>query len=154
MLTQVVQLLKYIKSSFFTTTGVGGHASPENFEIVMLWNAISSFLRGQILAKIFSKSIVIFMLIYVTSRRSTRFYFKSLAVFESFFGYHFQLSILCHVWCHCLSIIRNSFENLRTDAKIVIAFSYRCMPIAYWSGFGIQSQAKSEESRQVLDFNG
>ena len=50
---------------------------PENFEILVLWNAISSVLRGQILSKMFSKSIVLFMLIFigVTSRRSSQFYF-------------------------------------------------------------------------------
>ena len=57
--------------------GVWGHAPPENFEILVLWNAISSVLRGQILSKMFSKSIVLFMLIFigVTSRRSSQFYF-------------------------------------------------------------------------------
>ena len=60
-----------------TTKGVWGHAPPENFEILVLLNAISSVLRGQILPKMFSKSIVLFMLIFigVTSRRSSQFYF-------------------------------------------------------------------------------
>ena len=40
--------------------GVWGHDPPENFEILVLWNAISSVLRGQILSKMFSKSIVLF----------------------------------------------------------------------------------------------
>ena len=45
----------------------------------------------------FSKSIVIFMLIFigVTSRRSSRFYFIFYVVFEIVLDiYHFQLSIL------------------------------------------------------------
>ena len=59
------------------TRGVWGHAPPENFEILEVWNVISSVLRGQILSKLFSKSIVIFMLIFigVTSRRRSRLYF-------------------------------------------------------------------------------
>ena len=58
-------------------SGVWGHAPPENFEILVLSNAISSVLRGQILSKKVSKSIVLFMLIFigVTSRRSSQFYF-------------------------------------------------------------------------------
>ena len=57
--------------------GSGGILPTENFEILVLWNAISSVLRGQILSKMFSKSIVLFMLIFigVTSRRSSQFYF-------------------------------------------------------------------------------
>ena len=60
-----------------TTRGVWGHALPENFEIFVLRNDISSVLRGQILSKMFSKSIFLFMLIFtgVTSRRSSQFYF-------------------------------------------------------------------------------
>ena len=63
--------------------GVWGHAPPENFEILVLWNAISSVLRGQILSKMFSKSIVLFMLIFigVTSRRSSQFYFMQVVRF-------------------------------------------------------------------------
>ena len=41
----------------------------ENFEILVLRNAISSVLRGQILSKMFSKSIVIFMLIFLARLR-------------------------------------------------------------------------------------
>ena len=60
-----------------TTRVVWGHAPLENFEILVLWNAISSVLRGQILSKMFSKSIVLSMLIFigVTLRRSSQFYF-------------------------------------------------------------------------------
>ena len=66
-----------------TTRGVWGHAPPENYEILVLWNAISSVLRGQILSKMFSKSIVLFMLIFigVNSRRSSQFYFKQVVRF-------------------------------------------------------------------------
>ena len=68
----------------------------------MLWKVISSVLRGQILSKLFSKSVVIFMLIFigVTSRRSSRLYFIFCAFFEIVLDiYHFQLSILIHVVC-------------------------------------------------------
>ena len=63
--------------------GVWGHAPPENFEILVLWNDISSVLRGQILSKMFSKSIVLFMLIFIgmTSRRSSQFYLYKLCSF-------------------------------------------------------------------------
>ena len=79
-----------------------GHTSPENFEILMLWNAISSFLRGQILTKMFSKSIVIFMLIFicVTSRRVPEFILYFLWFLKVFW---MSISVkywLCHVWCH------------------------------------------------------
>ena len=69
--------MNQVSSEGATSRGVWGHAPPENFEILVLWNAISSVLRGQILFKMFSKSIVLFMLIFigVTSRRSSQFYF-------------------------------------------------------------------------------
>ena len=61
----------------------------------------------------FSKSIVLFMLIFigVTSRRSSQFYFIQVVRFGCS-GYHFHLSILCVVSlyeCH-----KNSVENFRT----------------------------------------
>ena len=64
-----------------------------NFEILILWNAIPSVLRGKNLPKMFTKSIVISMLISicVTSRRSTRFYFIFRVVFERFLGFFFFL---------------------------------------------------------------
>ena len=60
-----------------TTRGVWGHAPPENFEVLVLWNAISSVLRGQILSKCCLNQLSFFMLIFigVTSRRSSQFYF-------------------------------------------------------------------------------
>ena len=69
--------MNQVSSEGATSRGVWGHASPENLEILVLWNAISSILRGQILSKMFSKSIVLFMLIFigVTSRKSSQFYF-------------------------------------------------------------------------------
>ena len=53
-----------------------GHALPEHVKILVLWNAISSVLRGQILSKMFAQSTVIFMLIFicVASCSNTRFY--------------------------------------------------------------------------------
>ena len=118
----------------------------------MLWNAISSFLRGQILTKMFSKSILMFMLIFIcgTSCRSTRVYFIFLAVFWKFSGYQFQLSIGSVMFGVIHGIIKNSFENLRTDVKIVIDFSYPDRIL-----IGIRDfQAKSDESRRVLHIYG
>ena len=47
-------------------------------------------------------------------------------------------------------IIKNSFENLRTDVKIVIDFSYPDRIL-----IGIRDfQAKSEQSRRVLHIYG
>ena len=45
---------------------------PEKFEILILRDAISSFLRAQLK---FDNSIVIFILIYMASRTSIPFYF-------------------------------------------------------------------------------
>ena len=123
-----------------TTRGVWGHAPPENFEILVLWNAISSVLRGQILSKMFSKSIVLFMLIFVgvTSRRSSQFYLYKSCGFWNCSGYHFQLSILCVVSLYEYHI--NLFENFRKTVEI------RNFPIpnTYWSGFGIFEQNRKD----------
>ena len=40
-----------------SSEGANHYAPPENFEILVLWIAISSVLRGQILSKMFSKSV-------------------------------------------------------------------------------------------------
>ena len=45
--------------------GVWGHAPPENFEILVLWNAISSVLRGQILSKMFSLNQLSFLCLFL-----------------------------------------------------------------------------------------
>ena len=83
----------------------------------MLWNAISSVLRGKNLSKMFNKSIVIFKLISICVTR-----------------YHFQLSVLCLVSFY--EYHKNSFENFRTDVKIGIF----PIPIELWSGFGFSSK--------------
>ena len=90
-----------------TTRGVWGHAPPENFEILVLWNAISSVLRGQILFKMFSKSIVLFMLIFigVTSHGSSQFYFIQVVRFLKLLWISLSAKYTS-VWCHCMSIIR------------------------------------------------
>ena len=82
-----------------TTRGVWGHAPPENYEILVLWNAISSVLRGQILSKMFSKSIVLlclFLLAWIRVEEVNYILYK-LCGFWNCSGYHFQLSILCVV---------------------------------------------------------
>ena len=91
----------------------------------MLWNAISSVLRGKNLSKMFNKSIVIFKLISICVTR-----------------YNFQLSVLCLVSFY--EYHKNSFENFRTDVKI------RIFPIPIFIGIG-DFQAKSEESRRDQD---
>ena len=120
-----------------TSRGVWGHAPPENFEILVLWNAISSVLRGQILSKMFSKSILLFMLILtgVTSRRSSQFYFIQVVRFLKLLWISLSAkNTLCGVivWvCH-----KNSFENFRTTVK---TWNF-LIPNAYWSRFGIFEQ--------------
>ena len=52
--------LYFILCSFWNCSGYTG--CPKNFEILELWNVISNVLRGQILSKLFSKSIVILCL--------------------------------------------------------------------------------------------
>ena len=123
-----------------TTRGFWGHAPPENFEILVLLNAISIVLRGQILSKMFSKSIVLFMLIFigVTSRRSSRYILYKLCGFWNCSGYHFQLSILCVVSLY--EYHKNSFENFRTTVEI---WNFP-IPNAYWSGFGIFEQNRKD----------
>ena len=115
----------------------------------MLWNAISSVLRGQILSKMFSKSIVLFMLIFigVTSRRSSQFYFIQVVRFWNCSGYHFQLSILCVVSLY--DYHKNSFENFRTTVEI---WNFP-IPNAYWSGFRIfeQNQKDPDEIRMIKE---
>ena len=77
-------------------------------EILVLWNAISSVLRGQILSKMFSKSIVLFMLIFirVTSLRSSQFYFIQVVRFLKLFWISLSAEYTLCMWCHCMSIIR------------------------------------------------
>ena len=84
----------------------------------------------------FSKSIVLFMLIFVgvTSRRSSQFYFIQVVRFWNCSGYHFQLSILCVVSLYEYHI--NLFENFR---KTVETRNFP-IPNTYWSGFGIFKQ--------------
>ena len=45
------------------TRGFRGHSTPEKFEILVLQDAISSFLRAQLLSKMLTKLIVIFTVI-------------------------------------------------------------------------------------------
>ena len=85
--------------------GVWGHAPLENFEILVLWNAISSILRGQIVSKMFSKSIVLFMLIFigVNSRRSSQFSFTQVVRFLKLLWISLSTKYtLCgvNVWIH------------------------------------------------------
>ena len=118
--------------------GTGGHAPPENFKILMLWNIISSVLRGQILSKLFSKSVVIFMLIFigVTSRRSSRLYFIFCAVFEIVLDiYHFQLSILIVCALHRHGSCVNPLGIARGQSHSNCYFSWkRCWLVFSYHG--------------------
>ena len=73
---------------------------PESFEILILGNAISSVLRGQFLSKMFAKSIVIFMLIYVCGSSSTS------AGSYVIFRFSIFLVSVKSILCSCISIIR------------------------------------------------
>ena len=104
----------------------------------MLWNAISSVTRGQILSKMFSKSIVLFMLIFigVTSLRSSQFYFIQVARFLKLLW----ISLLAkYTLCGVIVWVSNN---------IFFTVEIWHFPIlnAYWSGFGI-----FEQNRKDLD---
>ena len=49
--------------------GVWGHAPPENYEMLMLWNAIYSVLREHFQSKMFGKSIAILCLFSILVRK-------------------------------------------------------------------------------------
>ena len=108
--------------------GVWGHAPPENFEILVLWNAISSDLRGKILSKRFSKSIVLFMLIFigVTSRRSSQFYFVQVVRFLKLLWISLSAKYTS-VWCHCMSIIRIHLKISEQLSKSEISYPERIL---------------------------
>lgn len=65
---------------------------PEKFEILILRDAISSFLRAQLK---FDNSIVIFILIYIASRTSIPFYISR--IFKVFWciSFHYLYSDMC-----------------------------------------------------------
>ena len=127
------------------TRGVWGHVPPENFEIFVLWNAISSVMRGQILSKMFSKSIVLFMLIFigVTSLRSSQFYFIQVARFLKLLW----ISLLAkYTLCGVIVWVSNN---------IFFTVQIWHFPIlnAYWSGFGIfeQNRKDPDEIRMIKE---
>ena len=127
-----------------TSRGVWGHAPQKNFEILVLWNAISSGPRGQILFKMFSKSIVLFMLIFigVTSRRSSQFYFIQVVRFLKLLWISLSAK---YTLCGVIVI-----ENFRTTVEI----SNFPIPNAYWSGFGTifeQIRKDPDEIRMIKE---
>ena len=112
---------------------VWGHSPPENFELLILWNAISGVLRGQFLSKMFTKSIVILSLFlfawfWVQVLDFILYYFVQ---FLKFSGHQFLLSIICYVFLY--KYRKSSFGNV----KIGIFFPTL---ITYWSGFRIFKQ--------------
>ena len=120
------------------TRGVWGHAPPENFEILVLWNVISSVLRGQILSKLFSKSTVIFRRIFigVTLRRSSQLYFIFCVVFEIVLDiYYFQLSILIVCVLHRHGSCVNPLGIARGQSRSNCYFSWkRCWLVFLYHG--------------------
>ena len=80
------------------TRGLSNQSPPEKFEILILRDAISSFLRAQFLSKMFAYSILIFILIYAASHTNIRFYFTFPWNFLSFLVYQFSLLILWYAF--------------------------------------------------------
>ena len=115
--------------------GVWGHSPPENFEILKCHFCV---LRGQLLFEMFTKLIVIFMLIFyscgfVYNYTSTRFYSIFCADFEVL-CISVSVNILCYVILY--KYCKNSFGNIRTHVKIGIF----PILITYWLGFWIFQQ--------------
>ena len=115
---------------------VWGHCPPENFELLILWNAISGVLRGQFLSKMSTKSIVILSLFlfawfWVQVLDFILYYFVQ---FLKFSGHQFLLSIICYVFLY--KYRKSSFGNV----KIGIFF----LP---WSHIGRDSGFSSKIGR-------
>ena len=127
----------------------GRHAPPENFEILVLWNAISSVLRGQILSKRFLNQLSFLCLFLLAWLRAevVNFILYKLWGFWNCFGYHFHRSILCVVSLY--EYRKNSVENFRTTVEI---WNFP-IPNAYWSGFGIfeQNRKDPDEIRMIKE---
>ena len=94
-----------------------GPASPDNFEILMLWDAISSILKGHLPSRTFTKKI-------------NRLSFLCLFLFAWLLAQVLNF-ILYFVFLY--KYHKNSLENIRNDVKIGIF----PIPIAYCSGFWI-----------------
>ena len=110
---------------------IWGHAlPPEKFEILFLWNAISSVLRGR---WIFDLSFLCLFL-FAWLREQVLDFIFCFVQFLEFSAYQFQLGILCYVFL--FTYHNNSFGKIKTDVKIEIFL----IPIAYWSGFGFFKQ--------------
>ena len=112
---------------------VWGHSPPENFELLILWNAISGVLRGQFLSKMSTKSIAILCLFLFAWFRVQvlDFILYYFVQFLKFSGHQFLLSIICYVFLY--KYHKSSFGNV----KIEIFFPTL---ITYWSGFRILEQ--------------
>ena len=100
------------------------HAPPESIEILVLCNTIFS-LREKFLSKMFDKTIVIFMIIYLRV-----FEYKSCRIREAYISFFFWISVV-GILCSWVSIIR-----------IHTKYQSRCQNrdfflwlIAFWSGW-------------------
>ena len=83
---------------------VWGHSPPENFELLILWNAISGVLRGQFLSKMSTKSVVILCLFL--------FAWFRVQVLD-FIIILFLLSIICYVFLY--KYHKSSFGNVKIE---------------------------------------
>ena len=116
---------------------VWGHSPPENFELLILWNAISGVLRGQFLSKMFTTSIVILCLFLFAWFRVQvlDFILQYFVQFLKFSGHQFLLStLICYVFLY--KYRKSSFGNV----KIGIFF----LP---WSHIGRDSGFSSKTGR-------
>ena len=94
---------------------VWGHSPPENFELLILWNAISGVLRGQFLSKMSAKSIVILCLFLFAWFRVQvlDFILYYFVQFLKFSGHQFLLSIICYVFLY--KYHKSSFGNVKIE---------------------------------------
>ena len=116
--------------------GVWGHFPPDFFEILILWNAISSVLSGQFLPKVLAKSIVIFMLFLFGWLFA--WLFEQIVDFILYFGgfWSFLDIRISKVYSWSFRYHKIFHGSIRTDVKIGIF----PIPIAYWSVFKIFKQ--------------
>ena len=120
------------------TRGVWGHAPPENFEILVLWKAISSVLRGQILKAWLRVEVVDFILCFV----------RFLKLFWN--RYHFQLSILkvCGMHQHgsCVNLLGIACGQYCTPTSCYFSWKHCWLVFSYHGEFSRFQVSKYIES--------
>ena len=134
------------------TRGVWGHAPPENFEILVLWNVISSVLRGQFCpnCSLNQLSFLGVFLFGVTLRRSSQLYFIFCAVFEIVLDiYYFQLSILIVCVLHRHGSCVNPLGIARGQSRSNCYFSWkRC-----WLVFSYHGELSCFQVSKCINFS-